>query len=391
MLAALTPPDIQVSICDENLGLVDFEDDVDVVGITVVTQTATRAYQVADAFRAKGTKVVLGGIHPSVVPEEASEHADAVVIGEAEYVWADLCRDYQQGQLKPVYRSQKLHPLTNLLTPRRALFAQSGYVIRNTISTTRGCPFDCSFCSISAFYGRTYRRRPVEEVIQEVSAFDPRDGAVFFVDDNIVGSPEWAKQLFRVLIPLKLDWFSQGSISMGADHELLELAAASGCKAMFIGFESISQQSLSSVGKKVNTVADYRQLINAIQSHGIAVLGAFMFGMDSDDETIFERTVDFTKQVRMEGAQFNILTPFPGTPLRQKLLEEKRVLTDDWSQYDGAHVVFDPKLMSLATLQQGHDWAWREFYSLGSIWQRLGLRRFPLIYLLNLNFYRHWK
>jgi radical SAM superfamily enzyme YgiQ (UPF0313 family) len=271
------------------------------------------------------------------------------------------------------------------------LFAQSGYVIRNTISTTRGCPFNCSFCSISAFYGRSYRRRPVEEVIQEVSAFDPRDGAVFFVDDNIVGSPEWAKQLFRVLIPLKLDWFSQGSISMGADHELLELAAASGCKAMFIGFESISQQSLSSVGKKVNTVADYRQLINAIQSHVIAVLGAFMFGMDSDDETIFERTVDFTKQVRMEGAQFNILTPFPGTPLRQKLLEEKRILTDDWSQYDGAHVVFDPKLMSLATLQQGHDWAWREFYSLGSIWQRLGLRRFPLIYLLNLNFYRHWK
>lgn len=391
MLAALTPPDVEVSICDENLSPIDLQEDVDLVGITAVTQTAGRAYEIADAFRAKGTKVVLGGMHPSALPGEASQHADAVVIGEAELVWASLCDDYRQKRLRAIYRAEMLHSLVDLPMPRRDLFAKEGYAIRNSISTTRGCPFDCSFCSVSAFYGRAYRHRPIDEVVQEVRTLDCGNDLIFFVDDNIFGNPRWAKELFRALMPLKVKWFSQGSINMARDHELLQLASASGCVAMFIGLESLSRQGLESIGKKVNLAADYEQAIDAIHSHGISILGAFIFGLDSDDENVFERTVSFAKRVRLEAAQFAILTPYPGTSLRQKMESEDRILTNDWSQYNTAHVVFRPKLMSPQTLQMGRDWAWREFYSLNSIWQRLGLRHPHLmtLYALNLNFHSH--
>ncbi|MCL5959015.1 MAG: B12-binding domain-containing radical SAM protein [Chloroflexi bacterium] len=370
IVAALTPPDLEIGLTDENITAIDFEKRVDLVGITSTTRTANRAYAIADAYRAKGATVVLGGIHPTALPEEAAQHADAVVVGEAEETWPRLIADLREGQLKPFYRSHGRPDLVALPHPRRDLFAKNGYLLSNTVSTTRGCPFNCSYCSVSTFFGRTYRFRPVADIVREAECF--RQRAVFFLDDNIVGNPRRAKELFRALIPLKLKWASQGSINMAKDQELLRLAAVSGCIGMFIGFESLSPDGLKSVGKSVNAVEEYEQAIRKIHSHGISIAGAFIFGLDQDDEDVFERTVRFAQKVRLELAQFNVLTPFPATALHERLEKEGRITSRDWSKYNLRTVVYEPKRMSAQRLQEGLNWSWREFYSFPSIWRRVG-------------------
>jgi len=247
-VAALTPPEIEVSITDENLLPIDFDRAVDLVGITAVTPTAFRAYDIADAFRDRGRKVVLGGIHPTMLPEEASQHADSVVIGEAEGIWHSLIEDFKAGELKSVYRNRIRPSLGALPWPRRDLFAKKGYVFRNTMSTSRGCPFACSFCSVTSFFGHTYRTRPIDEIVQEIDSFDNRR-PIFFVDDNIAGNPRRTKQLFSALLPYSIKWVGQASLTIAEDAELLKLAAASGCVGLFIGFDSIYPASLASVGK----------------------------------------------------------------------------------------------------------------------------------------------
>jgi len=378
-IAALTPPEIEVAITDENVSSIDFNRAVDLVGITVVTPTAFRAYEIADAFRARGVKVVLGGIHPTMLPEEASQHADTVVLGEAEEIWHDLIEDFKAGELKSVYHKCRRPSLCGLPLPRRDLFARKGYVLRNTVSTTRGCPFSCSFCSVTSFFGHTYRSRPVNEIMQEIDSFDSRM-PIFFVDDNITGNPRRAKQLFSALIPYKIKWVGQASINMAEDTELLELAAASGCLCMFIGFESIYLANIASVGRKLADVDCYEQAISRIHSHGIGIFGSFIFGLDHDDQDVFERTVRFAQKVKLEGAQFNLFVPYPGTKGYEDLDRDGRILTKDWSQYHMDTLVFEPRLMSSKTLQEGHEWAWREFYSLSSILKRVRVVRPSLYY-----------
>jgi radical SAM superfamily enzyme YgiQ (UPF0313 family) len=211
MVAALTPPEVEVSLTDENVAVVDFQKEIDLVGITALTITAQRAYEIADNFRARGAKVILGGAHPSVLPEEASQHADAVVIGEAEGIWPNLINDFKANKLQRVYRQRERPSLVNLPIPRRDLFAKGAYYITNTISATRGCPYSCSFCSVTSLFGHTYRCRPVEEVLKEIETLNQREFIVF-VDDNIVGNPKLAKELFRALIPYKIKWVSQASV-----------------------------------------------------------------------------------------------------------------------------------------------------------------------------------
>jgi len=388
VLASLTPPEIEVSLTDENLGSVDFDRPVDLVGISAATHTVSRAYQLADAFRSRGVKVVLGGIHPTALPEEAVQHADAVVVGEAEEVWPQLLVDLQAGRLQTVYRHPERPVLINTPTPRRDLFQRDGYLFPDTISTTRGCPNGCAFCSVTSFFGGTYRSRPVEDVLGEVNALAGR--LVFFVDDNIAAHRGRTRQLFSGLARNKLAWIGQASVSIARDEDLLASAAASGCLALFLGIESLSRDSLRSVGKHCNLVEEYEEAIRRIHAHGIAVFGAFIFGLDHDTEDIFELTVQFARRTRIEGAQFNILTPYPGTPLHAELDRDGRILTRDWSQYRADRVVFAPRGMSASRLQEGHDWAWREFYSLGSIWERVGLshRRRLLMWAVNLNYRR---
>ncbi len=392
IVAALTPPDIEISLTDENVTTIDFQKEPDLVGITALTTTAQRAYEIADTFRAKGAKVVLGGIHPSMLPEEAGQHADAVVIGEAEGIWPGLIQDFKAGRLQRTYQQGERPSMVDMPTPRRDLFAKGAYLLKNTVATTRGCPYSCSFCTVTTFFGQTYRCRPVEEVIREVESLgDTR--LVIFVDDNIVGNPKYAKELFRALIPLKIKWLSQASVTIAKDDELLELAAASGCIDLFIGFESLSPENLVAIGKKINAADEYEDVITKIHSHGIGVHGFFIFGLDEDNAESFDRAVRFAQSMRLESAQFDILTPYPGTAFHESLDKAGRILTKDWSQY-GHDLMFETKGLSRDSLQKGRAWAWREFYGLRSIWKRIGVphRNLLTFWAANLYYYYrvHW-
>jgi radical SAM superfamily enzyme YgiQ (UPF0313 family) len=319
-----------------------------------------------------------------------------VVIGEAEGIWPNLIEDFQANKLQRVYRQSERPSLRNLPIPRRDLFDEGAYLIKHTISTTRGCPYSCTFCSVSSFFGHTYRYRPVEEIIKEIETFNDRK-LVGFVDDNIVGNPKFAKELFRALIPYKIKWVSQASVRIASDDELLKLAAASGCIGLLMGFESLSPANLVAVGKKINAVDEYESVIRKIHSHGIAIHGCFIFGFDEDDKDVFERTVRFAQKTRLKSAQFDYLTPYPGTAFTESIDKSGRIFSKDWSQY-GYNLVFEPKPMSPEMLQEGHDWAWREFYSLPSIWRRIGVIRHNLaplwamkLWAMNLYYRSHWR
>ncbi len=385
MVAALTPPEVEVSLTDENVTVIDFQKATDLVGITALTITAQRAYEIADIFRARGVKVILGGSHPSALPEEASQHADAVVIGEAEGIWSNVIEDFKASKLQRVYSQRERPSLINLPIPRRDLFAKGAYYFRNTISTTRGCPYACSFCSVTSFFGHTYRCRPVEEILKEIETLNHRK-LIGFVDDNIFGNSKFVKEFFGALVPYKIRWVAQAPVTVARDDELLKLAATSGCMALFIGFETLSPANLAAVGKRVNVVDEYETVIRKVHSHGIAIHGFFILGLDEDDEGIFERTLHFAQKMRLESAQFAWPVPYPGTALCETLDKAGRIVTKDWAQY-GSTPVFEPKLMSRETLQKRRDWVWREFYSLPSIWRRVGLARRNLVALWAVNLY----
>ncbi|TDA67221.1 MAG: B12-binding domain-containing radical SAM protein [Clostridia bacterium] len=383
IVAGLTPEDWEIRIVDENLEDVDTSLDADLVGITAMTSLAPRAYQIADAFRARGVKVVLGGIHSTALPEEAIQHADAVVIGEAEATWPQVVKDFLAGGLQPFYRAAQYPSLDSLSPARRQLLNHERYLLPSTVYTTRGCPFACSFCSVTTFFGHTYRFRPVMEVVKEIGTLPNK--LVAFVDDNIIGNLRYARNLFQALVQQKITWFSQGSINIAKHPDLLDLARESGCIGLFIGFESLSPTTLKEMHKKQNQVEEYEEAITTIHRHGLSVEGAFVFGFDEDDEAVFERTVDFARRNKMEAAQFAILTPYPGTPLYTEMEQQGRIIDDNWAHYDVSHVVFEPRGMSAKTLQEGRNWAWKEFYSLSSIASRLGLfhRYGPGLWALN--------
>jgi radical SAM superfamily enzyme YgiQ (UPF0313 family) len=385
MVAALTPPEVEVSLTDENVTDIDFQKEIDLVGITALTVTAPRAYEIADNFRARGAKVILGGTHPSALPDEASQHADAIVIGEAEGIWPNLINDFKENKLQRVYRQSERPSLVNLPIPRRDLFAKGAYYVTNTISTTRGCPYACSFCPVTSFFGHTYRCRPIEEVLKEIETLNQKEFIVF-VDDNIVGNPKFAEEFFRALIPYRIKWVSQASVTVARNDELLRLAAASGCVDLFIGFETLSPANLAAVGKKVNIVDEYETVIKKIHSHGIAIHGFFILGLDEDDEEVFDRTLNFAQKMRLESAQFAWPVPYPGTTFYESLDKAGRIVTKDWSQYE-SNVVLEPKLMTREMLQQRRYWVWSEFYSLPSIWRRVGILRRNVRELWTVNLY----
>ena len=369
-IAALTPPEIEVAITDENVEEIDFNEDVDLVGLTAMTMHAVRAYEIADRFRERNIPVVMGGLHASSLPEEAKQHVDAVVIGEAEGVWKGLLEDFQGGRLQPFYRSGGFCTLQSQPHPRLDLLKKEHYWTVNCVQATRGCPFSCDFCSVAQFFGDTYRYRPVDEVIEEVKQL-PSGGYFTFVDDNIMGRPAYAKELFQKLAPLKRIWTSQGSLTMAKDTELLKMAAASGCYALFVGIESLIQDNLAAMNKSINNVSRYEDAIKKIRDHGIMIVGSFIFGFDHDDDAVFERTVRFCEKNKIDVPIFFILTPVPGTRLYKRMDEDGRILHKDWSRYNGSNVVFKPKLISEETLFNGYSWAFREIYSYTSIAKRI--------------------
>ena len=368
-LAALTPPGVEVQITDENIEPVDFEEHVDLVGITGMLMHAPRVYEIARKFRERGIPVVLGGPHASSLPREAKEHVDAVVIGEAEKVWAGLIEDLKKGQLQPFYRANSFCSMEKLPFPRLELLHKEAYMTINCVQTSRGCPHQCDFCHVSYFFGKTYRCRPVDEVIEEVKRLE--GDFIVFVDDNIGGNRRYARELFTRLKPLKKKWASQASLTLARDPELLKLAAESGCVSLFVGIESLSPENLRDVNKAFNQACQFEEAIRALHDHDIMILAGFIFGLDHDDEGVFERTLRFCQKNRIELPSFFILTPLPGTTLFQRMESEGRLLHKDWGQYNGATVVFKPRLMTEETLQRGFHWACKEGYSWSSIFKRV--------------------
>ena len=368
-IAAITPGEWDVEILDARAKPVDYNAKVDLVGITGFTADMPSAYEIADNFRAKGVKVIMGGVHVSAMPDEALEHADSVIIGEAELVWQKALEDFKKGVMKRGYKAEHLCEMKSMAIPRRDLLDRKMFVTGfNSLQATRGCPFNCDYCTVTSFFGHEFRVRPVEDVIKEIKGFDRKD--FFFVDDNIVGRPRYAKELFKELIPLKVTWGSQASITLAKDPELLDLYAKSGGKYVFIGFESLSQKNLEKMHKGWNSAKGYKEAIKKIHAAGINILGSFVFGLDEDDKTVFKNTFDFIMETDMDAAQFHILTPFPGTVTYNVLEKEGRIIDRDWAKYHTGEVVFQPKGMTTDELQNGYYWIFRNTYTIKNILKR---------------------
>ena len=402
LLAALTPDRWTVTHTDEIIQPVDARRRYDLVGITAATPGAPHAYELAAAFRANRIPVVMGGPHATLLPYEVAQHADMVVHGEAEPVWKRVLEDVEREVIYPpgrhildagtgaeveqlasgarVYRCPTPANLAGLPTARRDLIQNGGWnkwwATRGAMIATRGCPHRCDYCTIPLIYprGRQLRFRPVAEVLAEVAAI-PDKGIVFW-DDNLAANVRYAKELVRGLIPLKRWWTSQTTMASVQDDEFLELAAASGCKALFIGLESINQFSLDGVTKQHNQVPGYRRLLQRMHHYGIAVQAGVMFGFDGDGKDIFARTVDTLGEIGLDNATISLAVPYPGTPFYARLEAEGRLIDRDWRHYNGkTHVVYRPARMSPDELLAGYEWAKLQFYSPGNIAWRMARSR----------------
>ncbi|MCC7145452.1 MAG: B12-binding domain-containing radical SAM protein [Phycisphaeraceae bacterium] len=391
-VAALTPAEHAVAICDENVQPVDMDAEVDVVGISFMTALAPRAYELARAFRARGRIVVAGGYHPTLCPDDAAKHFDAVVVGEAEGLWPKVLADIQAGTLKPIYRATAPVDLSKSPPPRRDLMTPIAryYATSNALQTGRGCIHSCAYCSIAAFHHQKHRSRPLPRVFAELKRL-PR--WVMFVDDNIIADPDYARRLFRAMIPLRKHWISQCSIKIADDPDLLRLARRAGCVGLFIGVESLSPQNLADVGKDFNQPARYLTRLRAIRRAGIGVQAGVIVGLDSDGPEVFQNTLAFLQQCPIDALQLNILTPLPGTPLYQRYLDAGRIIDHDWAHYDFFHTVIEPKRMTAAQLQSGAEWLYAQYYRLDRILlralralPRLGIVGAVLLWRLNMTY-----
>jgi radical SAM superfamily enzyme YgiQ (UPF0313 family) len=380
-LAAHTPDDVEVTFRDDGLEPIDLakeSDAPDLVGISVSSKTACRAYAIADAYRKRGSKVILGGIHVTALPDEGLEHADAVFSGEAEFLWQKVIEDTKRGKLgastslvhRNVYKPLEWPRLENLPIPKRDIVKSLKYVPFDVVQTTRGCPFPCEFCSVSTYNGTTFRFRPVKEVIAELELVGQR---VLFGDDNVMIHTKYSHELFEAMVPLKKHWVAQASLAALHRVENVEVMARAGCKALFIGFESVDDTAVRGAGKKQNKPRKYQDVVRMLSDHGIAVWGSFVFGLDDDGGDAFMRTVDFCVESKMTMALFALLTPYPGTRLYKRLKEEDRLTKDRWwlsQDHDTGAPFFEPKRMSRDQLRTGWVKAWREMYSMKSIRRR---------------------
>ncbi len=395
-VAALTPSGWQIAIVDEKVEALDLDQEADLVGITAMTTTVQRAYEIADHFRRRGIKVVLGGMHVSCLPDEARPHCDSLVVGEAEELWAGLLHDFESRQLKPIYRHQDgLPSLAGLPRPDWQLYENKNYLPVHFVETTRGCPIDCEFCAVTSAFGGKYRNRPQAEVLAELRGLTPFERGTFslkncvlFIDDNIISNRAYAREFLTRIADLKLNWFGQASVNIASDPQILKLCQQSGCRGLFMGFESLSPETIAAMGKRVNHPDQYFDIVQKIHDHGIGIDGSFVFGFDNDDEGVFDRTLEFVLKAKIEVTYFSILTPYPGTRLHERLTREDRILTQDWSRYDANHVVFKPRTLTADQLLAGYHRVFKEVYSVSSIFKRLwGTTAWKnLFYPMNLGF-----
>lgn len=376
IIDSITPKHHHVTVINDFVEQVDLTADFDIIGITALTTQAPRAYQIADAFRKRGKKVILGGLHPSLMTDEASQHADSVVIGEVENLWEQILVDCEKNQLKRTYRSDEFPNLDRLVIPkwdnvnlniyRRASGPHK--MPRMPIYTTRGCVFGCKYCSVSKFFGRSYRFKPIENILKEIDATGT--DSYVFVDDNIVCDAAFSEELFKALVHKKIRWYSQASTTILRHPHLIELAAKSGCKNLFFGIESINKENLTSVKKGFNHPEAYIELLTRLEKAGIRPWISLMFGFDHDNDVQFRETMNFFIKANIGHVVLWILTPLPGTDLHDEMMRDGRIIETDWSKFDNSHVVFTPMHLTPKELNDKFWKSYQEFYSGYNIFRR---------------------
>lgn len=390
ILASLSANDVDITVVDEEINEIDFSLDFDLVGISCMTATANRSYQLSDMFRKKGSKVVLGGIHPTILPQEAIQHADAVVVGEAEGCWADVIEDSRKGKLQKFYHAPA-PDLSRYPSPKRDFHIDKALFNCVGLMTTRGCPYSCEFCSVTDFYGRKIRHRPVSKVIEDIKQSGSK--TFMILDDNVAGHPAYSKELFEALIPLGIRWIGQSSISLARDKEMLKLCRLSGCAALFFGLESVSLSNLMGMKKLLKSIEETEEAIKIIQDNGIAFHPSIILGFDTDTKAIFDDTLEFLARTKLPTMSLHVLTPYPGTRIYQRFKDQGRIISHDWSHYDHHTVVFQPKNLTPQELAEGHYYVQNEFYSFSSIVKHIpfmlrvspiNFRRIMLFLLLNI-------
>ena len=373
VLAGLTPEDIEVELFDDRMEQIPYDKHTDLVAITVETFTAKRSYEIAGEYRKRGVPVILGGMHIKLIPEEAALYADSILIGDAETVWLTVIEDLKMKKLKPIYRGE-FGIIQPSIVPRRDLFRDKGYLPLTLLQFSRGCKFNCSFCATSSYFKSCHYTRRIDEVLAEIELSKKK--FLFFVDDNIIADKKAAKEFFKELIPMKIKWVSQGSIDMTEDKELLDLMVRSGCLGTVIGFESINPDSLKLMNKRpnYNSNKEYKEQINILRNYGLQLWAAFTIGHDTDSIETAKRTVEFAMKNKFAFAAFNILTPYPGTPLYNTLKKENRLLYNDkwWlhEDYRFNYAAFKPKNMTPDELTKACFKARSDFNTPSSIFKR---------------------
>jgi radical SAM superfamily enzyme YgiQ (UPF0313 family) len=414
-IAAVTPPDVEVKITDEAFEKINFDEKVDLVGITAQTPVAPRAYQIAEEFKKRGIPVVMGGVHSSMLPDEALQHVDAIVAGEAEEVWPNLIEDLKKDQMKRIYTGGEFINPSNLPFPRRDLLNEKFYFPLKLLETTRGCPHHCDFCGVSKFFGFRYRNRPISQIERELKTIF-QNGPVmnpilkrilslfskdlpyflkrrllYIIDSNVAGDKRFCLNLLSLLEEFDLLWYGHAPVSIAFDQELLKGFTKSGCIAINIGFESFSTKNLNAMGKGFNHPSRYAEAVERIHGQGIGIMGTFIVGLDDDDPGVFQRIIDFCNDSKLDWALTFIMAPYPGTDSFLRLEKEGRIFCKDWEKYDSLNVVYQPLGMSVEDLEKGMKRIWKEVFSTSSIYKRILKRPWihPLFYLaMNWQFHK---
>lgn len=373
----------EILLIDEYNQKIPYNDKFDLVAITVNTPNASHCYEISTKFRKIGCKVVLGGPHVTLMPDEAKRYCDYIIIGEAENTWPEFLGDFYEGKVKSIYKEEGIVSLKNLPIPRRDLVKGRPFM-KGAVFSTRGCPYHCSYCNLKQIYSDSFRIRPIEEVIEDIKSMNTK--YFVFWDDNFFGDKEYAKSLMKELTKLNKKWAAQVTIERCEDEELLRLARKAGCMYLFVGLESFSDASLVKANKTINNVNKYKETIDKIHRNGISIQTGIIFGFDTDKPNVFETTLHTCNNLGIDGVTVSILTPLPKTPLYNKLKEENRLISKDWTYYNGkTHLAFKPENMTSKELFEGYMWFRREFYSIGSITKRLLASRTNIIHNLIIN------